>query len=310
MIQRLRSICMVLAFVVGGLFHDEIDDFKWLLPFGIGLMLSITFVSLDTTRLKPQRMHLLLMVVLQIFALFFWGVAYAAGYPVLAEGLYYCAAAPIASASPVIINLLRGDVEFSTTAMVMSQVVFAAITPFLLPLVVHDSSFSYVQIALQVAEQIATILLAPALLSVIIRLIYPPSCMWGAKLRDFSLTIWIFNLTLISAVGATRVLNMGYSWVDMLPMVAGAALVCFMGFVGGYWLGYPRLKRECSQALGQKNTVLTLFIAGQSFATPLAYVAPVFYVFFHNVANAIQISLSQREKNAHSRIKESAVRVL
>lgn len=296
MIQRLRSICMVLAFVVGGFFHDAIDDFKILLPIGIGLMLSITFVSLDTTRLKPQRMHLWLMLALQVFALAFWGVTRMLGYPILAEGLYYCAAAPIASASPVIINLLRGDVEFSTTAMVMSQVVFSLVTPFLLPLVVHDPSLSYLEIARQVAEQIASILLAPALISLVLRRVYPPSIHWGAKLRDFSLGVWIFNLTLISAVGTTRVLNMGYSWGDMLPMVLGAALVCLTGFIGGYWLGYPKLKRECSQALGQKNTVLTLFIAGQSFATPLAYVAPVFYVFFHNMANAIQITLSNREK--------------
>ncbi len=296
MMQRLRSICMVLAFVVGGLFHETIDDFKWLLPIGIGVMLSITFVSLDTERLKPKRMHLWLMLALQLFAVGFWGMARLLGYPVLAEGLYYCAAAPIASASPVIVNLLRGDVEFSTTAMVMSQVVFAIITPFLLPLVVHDPSLSYQEIAFQVAEQIATVLLAPALFSLLLRLIYPPSRMWGAKLRDFSLGVWIVNLTLISAVGTTRVLGMGYAWSEMLPMVLGAAVVCVTGFVGGYWLGYPHLKRECSQALGQKNTVLTLFIAGQSFATPLAYVAPVFYVFFHNMANAIQITLAQREK--------------
>ena len=263
-------------------------------------MLSITFVSLDTKRLKPQRMHLWLMLALQAFALGFWGIIRLMGYPVLAEGVYYCAAAPIASASPVIINLLKGDVEFSTTAMVMSQVVFAVVTPFLLPLVVHDPSLSYLEIAYQVAEQIATILLAPAVISLVLRLLYPPSMHWGAKLRDFSLGIWIFNLTLISAVGTTRVLNMGYDGEEMLPMILGAALVCLCGFVGGYWLGYPNLKRECSQALGQKNTVLTLFIAGQSFATPLAYVAPVFYVFFHNMANAIQITLSNREKRNES----------
>ena len=69
------------------------------------------------------------------------------------------------------------------------------------------------------------------------------------------------------------------------------------GFVAGYWLGYPKLKRECSQALGQKNTILTLYIANQPFATPLASVAPACYVFFHNVANAIQMALAVREKN-------------
>jgi BASS family bile acid:Na+ symporter len=82
----------------------------------------------------------------------------------------------------------------------------------------------------------------------------------------------------------------------MLPMAIGAVVVCAIGFIAGYRLGYPDLKRECSQALGQKNTILTLYIAGQSYATPLAYIGPVFYVFCHNTANAIQLYLAAREQ--------------
>lgn len=48
---------------------------------------------------------------------------------------------------------------------------------------------------------------------------------------------------------------------------------------------------------GAENTILTLYIANQPFATPLASVAPACYVFFHNVANAIQMALAVREKN-------------
>lgn len=287
---------MVLAFIVGGLFHDELKDYVWMLTPGIGVMLCITFISLDTAKLKPTRMHLWLMLAWQVLAISFWGAARLVGCPITAEALYYCAAAPVASACPVIVNILKGNVEFSTTAMVISQVVFAVITPFVLPFIVHDPDMGYTEIAWQVAEQIATVLLLPALVALCMRLIYPPCRAWGAKLRDFSLAIWIFNLTLVSAVGTTRVLQMDYAWYDMLPMVLGAALVCAVGFFSGYRLGYPVLKRECSQALGQKNTVLTLFIAGQSFATPLAYIAPVFYVFFHNMANAIQITMADREK--------------
>lgn len=298
--QQLRSISMVLAFGLGAIFHAELAPLIWWMPIGIGVMLSITFIGIDIHKLRPTWMHLWLLLSIQALGIGAWFIAQAAGYPVLAESLYYCAAAPIASASPIIVNLLRGNVEFSTTAMVLSQIAFALITPFVLPLVVHDPSLSYLTLSGVVAKQILVVLGIPAIASILLRLCYPPCRGWAAKLRDVSLGIWIFNLLVISAAGVQRIVSMGYSLHDMWPMIAGAAVVCAIGFTAGYWLGYPKLKRECSQGLGQKNTILTLYMASQSYASPLAYIGPVFYVFCHNTANAIQLALAAREQRHSS----------
>lgn len=303
MMQHLRSICMVLAFVVGGLLHAELSPLAAYLPVGITLMLCITFIGLDTAQLRPTWMHLVLLAVLQLMGLGFWYAAVLAGYPVLAESLYYCAAAPVASAAPVIVNLLRGNTAFITTAMVLSQAMFGLVTPVLLPFVVEAPELGYVDFLLLVLYQITLALGAPAVISFLLRLCYPPCKAWAPKLRDYSLAIWIINLTIVSAAGTHRLVQMNYSFHDIWPIALGAMTICALGFFGGYWLGYPRLKRECSQALGQKNTILTLYIANQSYATPLAYIGPVFYVFFHNVANAIQLSLALREKKKADAVK-------
>lgn len=303
--QQLRSISMVLAFALGAIFHAEIAPFTWWLTIGIAVMLSITFIGIDVRKLKPTWMHLWLLLAIQALGIGAWLVARALGWPVLAESLYYCAAAPIASASPIIVNLLRGNVEFSTTAMVLSQIAFAIVTPFVLPLVVHDPSLSYMSLVAVVAGQILTVLGAPAAIAIFLRTVYPPCRQWAPKLSDVSLGIWIVNLMVVSAAGVQRIEAMGYSLHDMWPMMAGAAAVCVVGFTAGYWLGYPRLKRECSQGLGQKNTILTLYMASQSYATPLAYIGPVFYVFCHNTANAIQLALAAREKR-HTADRQSA----
>lgn len=303
MMQHLRSICMVLAFVVGGLLHAELSPLAAYLPVGITLMLCITFIGLDTAQLRPTWMHLVLLAVLQLMGLGFWYAAVLAGYPVLAESLYYCAAAPVASAAPVIVNLLRGNTAFITTAMVLSQAMFGLVTPVLLPFVVEAPELGYVDFLLLVLYQITLALGAPAVISFLLRLCYPPCKAWAPKLRDYSLAIWIINLTIVSAAGTHRLVQMNYSFHDIWPIALGAMAICALGFFGGYWLGYPRLKRECSQALGQKNTILTLYIANQSYATPLAYIGPVFYVFFHNVANAIQLSLALREKKKAEAVK-------
>ncbi len=298
--RQLRSIGMVVAFLVGGTFHEVLAPLTWILPVGIAFMLSITFIGIDTKRLRPRWMHLWLLLAIEAIGLGSWALACACGKPVLAESLYYCGAAPVAAAIPIIVNLLRGDLEFATTAMLLSQAVFAVLTPFILPFVVHESGMGYGEFMGVVAGQIASVMLAPAVIALVLRWLYPPCKGWAPKLADVSLGAWCINLTIISASGTQRILEMGYSWQQMVPMAAGALCICVFGFVAGYWLGYPKLKRECSQALGQKNTVLTLYIAGQPYATPLAYIGPVFYVFFHNMANAIQLALAERERQRKS----------
>lgn len=295
--KHIRSISMIVAFLVGGLFHKQLAPFGVLLPASVALMLSITFMGIDTARLKPRRMHVWVLSGIQLIGMSGWGIAKMLGYPVLAESLFFCGIAPVAIAAPVIVNLLKGDVEFTTTAMVLSQIVFGLLTPLLMPLVVQVEGFCYSELALEVALQLATVLGIPAAVAIVMRWLYPPCKGWTAKLRDVSLGIWIMNLTIIAGVGTQRVLEMQLSWWDMLPLVLGSLLVCIIGFVAGYRLGGRELKRECSQCLGQKNTILTLYIASQWYVHPLAYIGPAFYVFFHNMANALQIALANREKS-------------
>jgi len=298
--QQLRSFLMVLSFIVGGIFHAEISSFGWLLPIGITVMLSITFLGLDVEQLRLRRMHIAVLLSLQVVWVLAWLAAKALGNGALAESVYYCGAAPIASAAPIIVHLLRGNVGFITTAMVLSQIVFAVLTPFVLPVIVNSPDLSYTELMLMVAKQIGLVLGVPAAAAAILRQIYPPCKQWSTRLKDVSLGIWNLNLIVVSAIGTQRIMQMDYSLMDMLPMVLGAMVVCAVGFLAGYRLGYPELKRECSQALGQKNTILTLYIAGQSYATPLAYIGPVCYVFCHNMANAIQLSLAAREQRKSS----------
>ena len=299
--KHIRSISMIVAFLVGGLFHQQLAPLGAYLPASVALMLSITFLGIEVARLKPQRMHLWLLLGIQMIGLGFWGIARALGYPVLAESLFFCGIAPVAIAAPVIVNLLRGNVEFTTTALVLSQIVFGLVTPLLMPFVVQVEGFCYTELAAEVAMQLGTVLGIPALVAIVLRWVHPPCKAWPARLRDVSLGIWIVNLTIIAGVGTQRVLEMDISWWHMLPMVLGSLVVCITGFVAGYKLGGRDLKRECAQCLGQKNTILTLYIASQWYVHPLAYIGPAFYVFFHNMANALQIALANREQQKISR---------
>ena len=53
---------MILAFLVGGLFHGYLAPLGAWLSVSVALMLSITFIGIEVTKLKPQRMHLWLLL--------------------------------------------------------------------------------------------------------------------------------------------------------------------------------------------------------------------------------------------------------
>lgn len=301
--KQWRSLSMLLAFVVGGVWHEPLSDMTWWLPVGIALMITLSVLGLDAHRLAPRPLHAALLLVWAVLAAFFWAVPYLSGYPAVAEALFFCAAAPVAAAIPVIVLLLRGDVEFVTTAMVLSHLAYALLMPLVIPLVMSNAQMGYMEMLLLVARQLATVLMAPVLITLLLRTVCPKvkELAHSPRVRDVSLLIWVFNLTIISATGTSRIIELEDAWLTTLPIAMGAFIACATGFLVGYRLGYPRLKRECSQILGQKNTILTLYIATQHYASPLAIIGPAFYVFFHNFANAIQVSLADRERSRHPR---------
>ncbi|MGR9053311.1 MAG: hypothetical protein ACU84J_11740, partial [Gammaproteobacteria bacterium] len=61
--------------------------------------------------------------------------------------------------------------------------------------------------------------------------------------------------------------------------------ICLLNFSIGRYIGGQRFKREASQALGQKNTMFTTWLALEYFS-PLVMTGPVFYLIFQNIYNS------------------------
>jgi BASS family bile acid:Na+ symporter len=78
-----------------------------------------------------------------------------------------------------------------------------------------------------------------------------------------------------------------------MPLLAG--LLCAANFAIGRKIGGVGLGREASQSLGQKNTMLTIWLAVK-FLNPLVALGPVCYVLCHNGYNAWQLARSGRGK--------------
>lgn len=294
----MQSLALIFCFIIGSIFYQELTPLRPLIPYSLGIMLFLTFIGVASDKLKPHPLHIKLLIGIQISGFIFWLIPMLMGYPVLAESMFYCAIAPIAAAAPTIISILKGKVDFITTAMLFSQLVFALLMPIILPFIVPGQVASYWEISSAIFIQLVQVILCPALLALIVRNIYPRSLTWRAKMSNVALGLWCFNLSVITAYSLTNILRMEYTMMDMLPFVLSAAIICIIGFTLGYQLGKPDYPVEFSQGLGQKNTLLTLLIASQEYSTPIACIGPTFYIIFHNLANATQVALAtRREKN-------------
>ncbi|MDE6099907.1 MAG: transporter, partial [Paramuribaculum sp.] len=84
------------------------------------------------------------------------------------------------------------------------------------------------------------------------------------------------------------------AWLALVAAVA-CAFQFIAGRVIGHFAGDPV---SGAQGLGQKNTVLAIWMA-LTYLNPLSSIAPAAYVAFQNTVNSVQLYFRQR-RNARS----------
>ena len=289
----IRTFAIVAAFIAGYMMpglHVYSWTFKWMLV----VMLFVTFLGIRFKRMKPERAHWLLTGANLMVALAAWGVCrlvFGDGY--LAQAALFVGIMPTATAAPVVMGLLGGSVEFMLTALLLINGIICTLLPFILPAVVGRGGF---EIYLNVAQNISLVMLLPLALALAARRFYPRAIAWPRKLKDVTFGIWVVILVLIAANASYDISSReGISERVLEQIGVIALLVCGVNFGLGYLLGGHTRAAECSQALGQKNTTLSIYLA-LTYASPIAALGPTFYVLWHNLWNAWQLYRASERK--------------
>ena len=222
-----------------------------------------------------------------LIALAAWSVcraSFGGGY--LAEAAFFVGVWPTATAAPVVMWLLGGSVEFMLTALLLTNGIICILLPFILPMVVGRGGF---EIYLSVAQNIALVMLLPLALALAARRFYPRAIAWPRKLKDVTFGVWVVILVLIAANASYDISSRdGISERVLEQIGALSLLICALNFGLGHLLGGKARSAECSQALGQKNTTLSIYLA-LTYSNPIAALGPTFYVLWHNLWNAWQL---------------------
>jgi len=303
-----RMFCLVGSIIFGGIFpviapatRDFFNnDAGCFVPPMIVTMLLFSFIDVKFSRKSVGLSHLRILIFMAAFATTTYFAAgaiahkfeseYAQDFAVMA---FLIGMAPTATAAPVITNLLGRREDYATISVVLSNL-FVAFT--LAPLVdlVMGRSIEIDTSALA----LKTILLIgiPFSTAMLFRKFSQPATTFIRQHKYISFYLWMATLFIVCAQSSTYICTQK----NLSPRVIAsifllAATMCTVNFVTGYFLGERHFRRECSQSLGQKNTMLMLWV-GLAFFNPIVALGPTFYIVCHNLWNSWQ--LRRADKNA------------
>ena len=280
---------MPLGMVVGALLCYPISAFDdWsegiTTPFFIFAVLFCTFCRVNIRDMRPTWLHFWLMVAQLVgtFAIYWLLRPFGS---TLAQGGMICALAPMAMGAVVIAGMLGANVATMATHSLVCNLVIAFVAPPLLS--------AWGNGACTVAEilaRVAPLLIAPFLVSQLCRWTTPNVASWIGSHPLISFYLWLLSLIVIMGKTVKFIIDSGTEHLTTKLLLAAIALVvCLVQFSLGRYLG--RRYGDASaggQALGQKNTVMAIWLA-QAFLNPLTCVAPTAYIVWQNIVNSYQI---------------------
>jgi len=287
MIVFIKKYTLLIAMVIG------ILGYKWiyvLIPFTplfIFAMLLLTFSKLSFKNLKPTLLHLWLLLI-QIIGSIAVYYAVAPFNQVLAQGAMICVLCPTATAAAVVAGKLGGKIETVASYTLFVNIAVAVVAPLLFPLM--NSGKETALGTIEILAKIVPLLIFPFLIIVIINKFFPKI---NDKIKSYSgaaFYIWAFCLIIaISQVTKAFVEEKSGGVTEILLVVASLILCCLQFFFGKTIGSKYDNKIAGGQALGQKNTILAIWLVHQCGFAPLAAVGAGTYIIWQNIINSWQL---------------------
>lgn len=296
--QKIKPWMLLIAMACGIFFHNFISMIEWIIPYLILTMLTITFCRISPREFRPGPMAWRLM------AIQFGGclVLYYALRPLagedVAQAAFICVLCPTATAAPVVTGMLGGNVARLTSFSVISNLGAAILAPLFFSMTGGhtNAGISFAGTSLAIGSRVAPLILLP--LGIAFSFYFAAPKLHKAIGRMQPLSFYLWSVSLIVAVGRSVSFAMAEP-ADKIPemalIAATAGVVCLAQFAIGRRIG-GRFGDKISgaQGLGQKNTILAIWLA-LTFLNPISSIGPAAYVAWQNIINSAQIFRHSRQ---------------
>ena len=287
--QNLKPWILPIAMVLGIVLHNYINLVAGLSPCLIFLMLLITFCKISPNDFRISKFIWILLSVQILGAI----IAYIVISPFskdVAQGAFICIFCPTATAAPVITGILGGSVTLLATYSLISNISVAILAPFLFSLIGTGSDIEFTSSILTIESKVFPLILSPLALALLFRAYMPKVHKQIASRQSLSFYLWAFALIIVVGNAVSFIMREPADKIPEMVTIALVSLVaCCMQFYVGRKIG-RRFGDKISgaQGLGQKNTVLAIWMA-LTYLNPISSVGPAAYVAWQNTINSIQL---------------------
>ena len=299
-LQRIKPWVMPGAMLCGLLLHNYMGLLEPTAPYLIFIMLFITFCRVKPSEFRIDGMTLVLLGVQLGGA----ALAYFAFLPIgeeIAQGAMICVFCPTATAAPVITGMLGGSVPRLVTYSLASNLTVAVCAPLVFS-GINGGEVDFITSMRDIAIKVFPLIVAPLICALVLMKVSPKAHSTIAKKQSWSFYIWAVSLFIVVGRAVSFVMSEPPAKIPMMIAIGVCAgLMCGIQFFAGRRIG-TRFgdKIAGAQGLGQKNTVLAIWMA-LTYLNPVSSVGPAAYIVWQNTVNSMQLYYKEkRERRNHA----------
>lgn len=294
--ERLKPWILPIAMVGGLLFHNWIIRVGFLTPYLIFAMLLITFCRIDRREFHLSGMMGWLLIVQIAGSVGLYLILRTLSVDV-AQAVFICVICPTATAAPVVTGMLGGSVSRLVAYSLLSNVTIAILAPVLLAWI-GPGDVDLPAATASIAIHVGPMILGPLVLAFLLKGVAPRIHREIAGRQAVSFYIWALSLFIVVGKSVSFIMAEPPSKVlEIVIILLAAGIVC-----GGQFLIGRKVGRRYgdpisgAQGLGQKNTVLAIWLA-LTYLNPISSVGPAAYIVWQNTINSIQLYLKQKKQS-------------
>ena len=295
----IKNWTLPLAMLIGTLGYKIMDYLSFITPYLIFAMLLLTFSKLSFRDLRPRLTHLWLLLIEVLGSIVIY-ILIAPFDPIVAQGIMICILCPTATAAAVVTGKLGGNVASITSYTLLCNLVVAFVIPILFPLITEGitnfqlSTFN--SQLLTILKRIFPLLICPFLLAQIIRYTLPKVNARLTSISGLAFYMWAIALTIAMGMTVRSLIEEPTDLHTLLLLSIGSLIACLFQFFTGKAIGKSSDDTiACGQSLGQKNTILAIWICS-AYLHPVTALAPGLYVIWQNIFNSTQLYLARKKQ--------------
>jgi BASS family bile acid:Na+ symporter len=297
MLSLFKKYTLPIAMATGILGYKWLGALSPAMPFLIFVMLLLTFTKISLNNLKINLLHFWLL----LFEIGFSIVIYCVLSPfnkILAQGAMLCVLCPTATAAAVVTGKLGGSVESVATYTLLANFAVAIVASIFFPLINPVDEISFITLFLRILSRIFPLLIFPFLIAVFIGKFMPKIQNKIHSISGLAFYIWAISLAIVTAITVKEIFTENSGGKIEILLAVFSLILCVLQFFFGKKIGNKYGNKIAGgQSLGQKNTVLAIWLA-HSYLEPAAAVGAGTYILWQNIINSWQLYKKQNSKKS------------